>query len=739
MAEASPNRRPSLGSILFLAAFFFFMSGNNNSPVETSSAVNELQWNRKIRDEWQAWIHNTTTNYTEPPPPVIAPEELLPPTYNHPTHLAFYHNLTGFHRHSKVHPLNLTTHDNASPFFSNVSTPVLNSTNATLIGQWDWARTYRADFNIKERPVSEISTLQDFSNWSWVKGSVILFSPSISIFAQNSLTYDFYGLHHIPTGIYNIYGLPTGMRVDIRRLPSLWHSHSEEIQNQTKEIVLRELQHQVKVQEANFMVADHQPDETNDQTSCSLLIHLALPPLPLSVNQHALDDYIFETEHPTGILASLPVPPQYWQVGKGMGGLLLADECGWALGVEGGRGMSVTEFWSKSNYYTFVSTLSSLVLLLLLVYQMESTRTPSTLSKVSLYTILIMSISDSYVFSLNVVLGIVQGSSSAGQERGLGFFVVGFLAFCGAVVFGPRYVILLHRIQAPERSSSIQPFSTQSPNYTETSINNAQSSTFSTATVTATENNQQTSTGARIRRALSDAGSSLNIALRAAPALKWLLITLLIFSVLPLLFTPPLLPFVFIILYSFWIPQIWRNARRGHSRALDWGFILDAFAYTDNVFFIDEKPWIWGLVFWQIIQVGWMWLQEIWSPAFFLPKSLSPPEQYNYHPSLPFPDPENPLSYSASETTCSICFETVDVYAPHHYPLPSPSTLDRHRKTSEDMERLLGGVSVGVGTVAGRKIHAIAPCGHVFHTHCLAQWMSVKTICPLCKRSLPPM
>jgi hypothetical protein len=32
-----------------------------------------------------------------------------------------------------------------------------------------------------------------------------------------------------------------------------------------------------------------------------------------------------------------------------------------------------------------------------------------------------------------------------------------------------------------------------------------------------------------------------------------------------------------------------------------------------------------------------------------------------------------------------------------------------------------------------------APCGHVFHAHCLSRWMDVKLECPTCRAKLPPV
>lgn len=88
--------------------------------------------------------------------------------------------------------------------------------------------------------------------------------------------------------------------------------------------------------------------------------------------------------------------------------------------------------------------LTQLLLLYLLVHQMELTRTPSTLSKISIWTIALMAIIDSYVFSLNVILGVVDvGHGGAdGRGGGLGVWVGGFAAFAGAVIFGPVSVPL---------------------------------------------------------------------------------------------------------------------------------------------------------------------------------------------------------------------------------------------------------------------------------------------------------
>lgn len=43
---------------------------------------------------------------------------------------------------------------------------------------------------------------------------------------------------------------------------------------------------------------------------------------------------------------------------------------------------------------------------------------------------------------------------------------------------------------------------------------------------------------------------------------------------------------------------------------------IDAFAYPNNMFFTEPKRWVWGLVAWQVVQVGVLYAQERFGPAF---------------------------------------------------------------------------------------------------------------------------
>ena len=127
----------------------------------------------------------------------------------------------------------------------------------------------------------------------------------------------------------------------------------------------------------------------------------------------------------------------------------------------------------------------------------------------------------------------------------------------------------------------------------------------------------------------------------------------------------------------------------------------DVFACPDNVLFVSPSPTIWLTVLWQAIQIAILFAQERLGPAFFLPKSMQPPESYNYHPYIPPADPENPASEGGEEKTCSICMEEVNT---------SPA----------------GPTETILGLGGQRRSYAVAPCHHLFHTKCLSQWLAIK-------------
>ncbi|BEJ11489.1 hypothetical protein CspHIS471_0109110 [Cutaneotrichosporon sp. HIS471] len=730
-----PRPQRSLSSMLFLTMFFFFMSQNGGNQVplgtigpdgEIRERVTELSLLRQHVKEYEGYI-NGTGNWTEPPQPSILASGLMPARFDHSDVATrgdtFYPNITGWYRRAMAHPVDLIVEqvDRSDSFFRGIPLPAVNesgSWNQTLAnelrGEFDWMSVTSWDLRgiversiVPEREERKTIALNDDSEkalgngenvvaleptWAWVRGLLTVGTPNIS------LEYKFYGLHHIANGTYELFSLHESQRVDIRNIPTLYPAHH----NETVQIVLAELKKELQIQEDSLLLTDVRPEELS-VTKCPLLIHLSLPPLPPGVRLEDVLQYDNELSNPTGLLFSLKKPPTYWQ-GVGLGGVIVGDQCGFVAGLDRGRGVPLDDFWRKTVNYAAYATLSQLLVLFLLVGQMERTRTPSTLAKVSLWTIVLIALSDSWIFSAHLVTGVISDNRTS-----LPMLVPGFAALCTAIVFGPRYAVLLHRIQAPERIIARPP-------------RRRAASTAASASGDALGDDSDEESEPPMP--WTDRVGNL---LSTYPGLKWLGAVALMFIFAQIALMPSVIPFVLFAMQSIWVPQIYRNARRGSNGALGHAFIIGtsigrlalplyALACPENVFFIDNADWVWAMVLWQVVQIAVLLAQDRFGPAFFLPKRFAPAEGYDYHPLLPVPDAENALEGRGeipAETTCSICMEEVNT---HPDPADGP---------------LLN--------LNARRSYAVAPCHHLFHTKCLQQWMAVKTICPLCKRPLPPL
>lgn len=102
---------------------------------------------------------------------------------------------------------------------------------------------------------------------------------------------------------------------------------------------------------------------------------------------------------------------------------------------------------------------------------------------------------------------------------------------------------------------------------------------------------------------------------------------------------------------SFWVPQIYRNVMRNCRKALLWKFVLGQsilraapFAYfflkEDNVLFAMPSKWSMGvLALWLWLQIWVLAAQEVLGPRFGLPTGWLP-EAWDYHPILREDDTE---------------------------------------------------------------------------------------------------
>ncbi|KAJ1777598.1 hypothetical protein GGH19_002353 [Coemansia sp. RSA 1807] len=168
-------------------------------------------------------------------------------------------------------------------------------------------------------------------------------------------------------------------------------------------------------------------------------------------------------------------------------------------------------------------------------------------------------------------------------------------------------------------------------------------------------------------------------------------------------------------MYSYWLPQIWLNVRRGVARRLRIDYIVGSsivhlflpvyfFACPENIAFIRPTPLIWVLVAYNLSQAAVLVLQRFLGALFFIPAVLRP-DVYSYCASLPSVDEESCVGadqQTESMHKCPICLMPVDA------------------------------------TSSSESAHAVTPCHHVYHEACLANWMEIKLECPVCRAALPP-
>jgi hypothetical protein len=112
------------------------------------------------------------------------------------------------------------------------------------------------------------------------------------------------------------------------------------------------------------------------------------------------------------------------------------------------------------------------------------------------------------------------------------------------------------------------------------------------------------------------------------------------FVAFQIIMVPSYMPVILFALYSYWVPQIWRNAARqclGVDRLFILGttigrlalplcgfcdggksilMVVDALGCPDNVFYSESVSWVWGLALWQLVQVLVLLAQHRLGPTF---------------------------------------------------------------------------------------------------------------------------
>ncbi|KAK9450392.1 uncharacterized protein V1518DRAFT_413740 [Limtongia smithiae] len=481
---------------------------------------------------------------------------------------------------------------------------------------------------------------------------------------------------------------------------------------------------------------------TGSPDSCEYIVYIQIHSSELSREELAIIES--ELRFPKG-------QPHKAIPGVKLSSLVYSPNCGTVLESRSAVGEKIEKYWFRASNAAQIGALLTLLEIWLLIRQMNDTNTPSTVSKLSFWTVSMMSLVDGYLCMGYLTAAIFIESTF------LPFMTVAFLSFLLVSVFGMRYLILIYRIQRPEhRATQPQP---QAPpdslplpitSMPQTAQANIGAPSPPTITATAEDDGR---------------GDVSLLYSRFYFVLLGVIFLTLNASTWPRPLRQIFQHTLFLVVNSYWVPQIYRNVMRGCRRAFKWEFVwgmsairlapmLYLYLCEGNIIFHEVEP------LWAMIITGWMWLQictliaqEILGPRFFVSEHLLPPS-YDYHPALAMSMPQDLEAGTAGgddqptvstdahggvvvmgSPDCAICMQHIDLPRLHH-----PDLGESSSSTSSSSSTVDGGIgSSTASALLARRTYMVTPCRHIFHTQCLESWMRFKLQCPTCRNALPPL
>ncbi|KAI1005752.1 hypothetical protein K3495_g2466 [Podosphaera aphanis] len=428
---------------------------------------------------------------------------------------------------------------------------------------------------------------------------------------------------------------------------------------------------------------------------------------------------------------------------------------------------------------------------LLLKAQSKQASTPSTVGRVSLYTISMMLFFDAFIFAC---LSLLSGTSPNIFPSAL---LVSFMSLM-SIMLEIRFVSAIWNSQEPERrdrdrqiqatqaasmTASMQPNSTS--RIIPPTVEGATSSRATGSPVSRPDENpiiipSDQDIDAEIHENSANDTSNANanqtvvqsrgVSFAAMYIYFIMLLTLILALTLLSTSWPAWLRTTYIYCLSltylsFPTFQIYRNIQRNCRKALLWKFVigqsafrLTPFAYLylveDNILFVERDAKAFYVLF------GWVWIQcwllvaqNILGPRWGLPKTWYD-EAWDYHPIIR-DDNIEAGSDNLPIGLAQIQKASMSAHTPSDESFDSSALLIGGTKESStrsvdcticmqllEVPVLVAGSNTSSGGVPGileRRRYMVTPCRHIFHSKCLEGWMRFRLQCPICRENLPPL
>lgn len=577
---------------------------------------------------------------------------------------------------------------------------------------------------------------------------------------------------------------------------------SQQLLNQTIHEVLRKKERSAFTDQSNPWTSSvgGVEDSWNPSPHCEWVVYLQVHPLTGNDLQHTgndIGDVVKEIEnelrYPTG--APLPHVPE-----MRMSAVVYSPDCAYFLESKGpphfpeAQGNHLAGFkeevWiSDLNFYLLVMAAIVFGQVHLLKSQMRESYTPSTMGRVSFWTITIMVLVDGMMFTVAAAL-------SLDSPFFLRALVLTFSLFMSMMI-GGSFLGEIYKVQESEwrprerehtpNNSTPRPPSTPAP--PEDSLPRPVTASAAAAVSPPiivpfdqdidAEIAENTAAGAAAVPTPGTAGTGAQQS-RVTPfssIIGRLFLAGSCISFLSLAATSwwrPLRSFyvnTMVLAYlSLWVPQIIRNMYRNSRRAFSWRFMIGQSVLRIlpvAYFYLRKRNVIFAETDWKafFIVAGWLWsqlwvlaFQDALGPRFGMPKGWMP-EAWDYHPILREDNLEAgglPIGLVPSTSTPgSPTLERVRSLSLSSVEGREKSTTAvkgmRIRaiecaicqealevpvvKAGQDVEPAGGGVA---GVLERRK-YMVTPCRHIFHSACLEGWLRFRLQCPNCREELPPL